>query len=118
MLLQTLSVRSQLTSGRVPIYRRLESSNVWRRDIKEAAAVGCVQSVVCCGHSPKSQISHMAFQPNGNFLVGLWLYFDAGVFIEMHMRRCFMAVHQVAQSICYECVLITLCICGVNVAAT
>ena len=36
----------------------------------EAAAAGqSVQSVVCCGHSPKSQIRHMAFQPGGAFLV-------------------------------------------------
>ena len=28
-----------------------------------------MHSVVCCGHSPNSQITHMAFHPTGSFLV-------------------------------------------------
>lgn len=41
----------------------------WDRDIAEAQAGHSVMSVVCCGHSPKSKIVHMAFQPDGTFLV-------------------------------------------------
>ena len=39
------------------------------RDIAEAQEGRSVMSVVCCGHSPKSRIEHMAFQPDGSFLV-------------------------------------------------
>lgn len=39
------------------------------RDIAEAQKGRSVMSVVCCGHSPKSRIEHMAFKPDGSFLV-------------------------------------------------
>ena len=39
------------------------------RAVREAKKGHSVQSVVCCGHSPKSQITHLAFQPSGTFLV-------------------------------------------------
>lgn len=39
------------------------------RDIADAQAGRSVMSVVCCGHSAKTKIEHMAFQPDGAFLV-------------------------------------------------
>ncbi len=39
------------------------------RDIADAQAGQSVMSVVCCGHSAKTKIEHMAFQPDGAFLV-------------------------------------------------
>ncbi|EIE21218.1 hypothetical protein COCSUDRAFT_57128 [Coccomyxa subellipsoidea C-169] len=59
-------------------------ATIW--DIAEAQEGHSVMSVVCCGHSPKSRIEHMAFQPDGSFLAtvgsdGRVLLFDSSLFM-------------------------------------
>ncbi|CAL8466148.1 g5684 [Coccomyxa elongata] len=58
-------------------------ATIW--DIADAQAGQSVMSVVCCGHSAKTKIEHMAFQPDGAFLAtagsdGRILLFDSSLF--------------------------------------